>query len=98
MNSTIHAFCEKNIGKITIECKEKDGYIFIIYKDNGKGIKKENINKIFEPFFTTKRNKGGTGLGLNIVYNLVNLRLFGRIICNSEENNGVEFIIEFKKI
>lgn len=98
MNSTIHAFCEKKIGKITIECKEKDGYIFIIYKDNGKGIKKENINKIFEPFFTTKRNKGGTGLGLNIVYNLVNLRLFGRIICNSEENNGVEFIIEFKKI
>lgn len=97
MNSTIHAFCEKKIGKISIECKEKDGHIFIIYKDNGKGIKKENLSKIFEPFFTTKRNKGGTGLGLNIVYNLVTSKLLGRIVCNSEENNGVEFIIEFKK-
>ncbi len=65
------------------------------YADNGKGITPENLSKIFEPFFTTKRGQGGTGLGLHIIYNLVNQKLQGTIKCQSQLGNGTNFLIEF---
>lgn len=97
MNSTIHAFDEKQSGLIEIECSEEDDNIILVYKDNGKGISKKNLKSIFDPFFTTNRKNGGTGLGLNIIYNLVVSKLYGTIDCNSKENEGVEFIIKFRK-
>jgi len=39
--------------------------------DNGPGIPNETLPKIFEPYFSTKGERGGTGLGLNIVQRLV---------------------------
>lgn len=53
----------------------------------------ENISHIFDPFFTTNRNKGGSGLGLNIVYNLVTGQLNGKIKVLSEVNKGTTFNI-----
>jgi signal transduction histidine kinase len=44
--------------------------IFII--DNGPGIPKEIVEKIFDPFFTTKPVGKGTGLGLEVVKQIVN--------------------------
>ncbi len=99
MNSLIHGFENRNDGIISINCSEDyDGKIKIIYKDNGKGIPQENISRIFDPFFTTKRGKGGSGLGLHIVHNLITNELKGTIICNSESGNGVEFTIIIPKI
>jgi len=57
-------------------------------------LKEENLKKIFEPFFTTNRGKGGTGLGLNIVYNIVTRKLSGTIRCFSEVSKGTTFVIE----
>lgn len=67
----------------------------MIYKDDGKGIPKENLPKIFDPFFTTNRHDGGTGLGLNIIYNIITHTLNGTVTCKSEEDYGVEFNINF---
>jgi signal transduction histidine kinase len=70
----------------------------LIYKDNGKGIDEQIINKIFEPFFTTKFGQGGSGLGLNIIYNLVNHKLKGNIYCNSQLGKGMEMIVKIPVI
>jgi len=50
--------------------------------------------RIFEPFFTTRRGKGGTGLGLHIVYNLVTQLLRGTIECQSSVGRGSTFLIK----
>ncbi len=93
MNSIVHGFKQKEKGKISIEITKKNKELQIIYRDNGKGIKKENLNKIFDPFFTTNRDNGGSGLGLNIIYNIITSNLDGSITCISKENKGVEFKI-----
>ena len=51
------------------------------------------ITSIFEPFITTKRNAGGTGLGLNIVYNIVTQKLRGHIEVQSEQGIGTTFVM-----
>jgi signal transduction histidine kinase len=49
--------------------------------------------RAFEPFFTTRRNRGGTGLGLHIVYNLVTRRLGGSLRLESQPGHGTVFRI-----
>jgi DNA-binding LacI/PurR family transcriptional regulator/signal transduction histidine kinase len=93
VNSLVHAFEDMNEGIIEINVTKDIDAIIIEYSDNGKGISKNDIRKIFEPFFTTKRGKGGTGLGLNIVYNIVTNEYKGNIECKSEPGNGTTFII-----
>jgi hypothetical protein len=48
------------------------------------GITPENLPRIFDPFFTTGRGKGGTALGMAIVYNLVTSALQGTVIIESQ--------------
>jgi len=92
-NSLLHGFEGIQEGKILIQIFKKDNELNIIYSDNGIGIEKDKIHYIFDPFYTTKRNKGGTGIGLYIVYNIVNYKLKGTIECNSEISKGTTFEI-----
>jgi len=57
--------------------------LLISYRDNGKGMDEEQCARIFDAFFTTKRQQGGSGLGMNVVYNLVTRKLQGQIECES---------------
>jgi len=89
-NSLRHGFEEQASGLITIEVEHFTlDEVTIIYKDDGIGMSAEVLNKVFEPFFTTKRNKGGTGLGLNIVYNIVEQKLEGHIVMTSIPGKGI---------
>ncbi len=95
MNSVIHGFEERADGIISIDIKKlPNNHVSLVFKDNGRGIEKENLSKIFDPFFTTKRGSGGSGLGLNIIYNLISQKLNGTITCESEIGKGVNFLIE----
>lgn len=66
-------------------------YIEIRISDTGCGIGKEDLPKIFEPFFTTKGQKG-TGLGLAVIWGIVDNHQ-GTINVESEEGKGTTFII-----
>jgi len=96
VNSLIHGFDEIKNGKIEINISKQQNYLHILYKDNGKGMNKQNLKKIFDPFFTTKRGKGGSGLGMHIIYNLVSQTFSGDIKCESTPGNGMVFEIKLK--
>ena len=93
MNSITHAFKNENDPRITIELRRSGDEAEIIYMDNGEGMDQSVLSKIYEPFFTTKRNQGGSGLGMNIVFNLVTKNLDGRICCESAKGQGTKFTI-----
>ena len=90
-NSLTHAFDLNAHGTIYIDISEYNDQILIHYNDDGSGIAPENLGKIFDPFFTTARHRGGTGLGLHIVYNLVTQKLQGKIEVDSQLNKGTSF-------
>ena len=81
-----------NNGTITIDTSIEDNMIVIAIKDNGCGIKKENLDMIFDPFYTTKPVGKGTGLGLSISHGIVEQHA-GYIKCESEEGIGTTFSI-----
>ena len=74
---------------------DKD-YFRISVKDNGVGMDPETVKQIFEPFFSTKDKSMGTGLGLTIVYNVVQ-QSGGFIDIDSEPGKGTEFRIYMPK-
>lgn len=90
-NATLHAFEGRDSGKIEISATYQDNQLDLTFKDNGNGMSEEVLKKVFEPFFTTKRARGGTGLGMNIIYNLVNDKLLGSISVSSTPGEGTTY-------
>lgn len=93
MNSLLHGFESTRNGKIQLHCWQTPAEWGIEYRDDGCGMDEKVLEKMFHPFFTTKRGRGGTGLGMHIVYNLVTQGLNGRIQCESALGKGVLFRI-----
>ena len=67
-------------------------YWKIVIRDSGVGIKPEDMQKIFDPFFTTKIKSKGTGLGLAMVYNIIDLHK-GFVEAQSDPGKGSTFTI-----
>lgn len=91
MNSLLHGFEHTPEGNIHIEARLVEGMVTLRYTDNGGGMNDSVAQQAFDPFFTTKLGKGGSGLGLYIVYNLVTAVLGGSISLRSKPEAGVEF-------
>jgi signal transduction histidine kinase len=100
-NTTIHGFPHAQSQSqsqsqsiqvvITIELLAK--HIKVTFSDNGCGVNPEKIKSIFEPFYTTLRSRGHVGLGLHIIYNMINQTLKGSMYYEQEEV-GACFVIE----
>jgi two-component system, NtrC family, sensor kinase len=75
---------------------EVGGRILMEIKDSGIGIPEEDLGHVFEPFFSTKRNGQGVGLGLSVVYGIVE-RHGGKISVDSTIGNGTVFRIDFPR-
>lgn len=58
------------------------------FSDDGIGMTEDTRNRVFDPFFTTKLGQGGSGLGMNIVYNIVHDVLGGSIQIASSPDAG----------
>ncbi len=65
-------------------------YVSISIKDQGPGIRKEDLGRIFDPYFTTKEE--GSGLGLAVCFSIIR-RHNGHINVHSSHGNGAVFTI-----
>ncbi|MCF8777709.1 ATP-binding protein [Vibrio sp. IRLE0018] len=97
LNSVNHAFTAQPNPEILVRISEQEQNVILEYQDNGSGVDESLHQKIFEPFYTSKRGKGGSGLGLNLVFNLVKQKLKGDLSFHSELNQGVHFVITLPK-
>lgn len=97
MNSINHAFAQQPNPEITIRFYQQQDNIILEYLDNGCGVAPALHHKIFEPFYTTKRGQGGSGLGLNLVFNLMKQKLNGQLLFESEIGQGVHYTFTLPK-
>jgi len=86
-------------GTITLAASmlAEDDALSICITDTGIGIAAETVSHIFEPFFTTKENGKGVGLGLSVVYGIVQ-RHGGRITVDSAMGKGTSFTIILPRV
>ena len=79
-------------GEIRITTQKQGTDVVVKISDNGCGISETDLPKIFDPFFTTKEIGKGTGLGMNIAYNIIEEHK-GTIFAESKLGKGTTFTI-----
>lgn len=77
-------------GLIDILVEKKKAQVALSIRDNGVGMSPEVQKQIFNPFFTTKEVGTNTGLGLNIVYDIINNKHKGKILVESTLGEGTQ--------
>ncbi|WP_235727674.1 ATP-binding protein [Maridesulfovibrio frigidus] len=83
---------EPKQGSIRIAASTKDDNAIITVSDTGEGMTPDTLERIFDPFFSTKEVGQGTGLGLYIVYGIIEKHQ-GHIRTESREGKGTTFYI-----
>lgn len=94
-NAILHGYDGCTEGIISVAAQLSSfGWVTLTVEDQGRGIKSADLHRIFDPFFTTKLGVGGSGLGLNIVHNIVTEILGGSIEVTSEAGYGTKFTLK----
>lgn len=83
-------------GQVVFELSGDDDRVYLSVSDTGKGIAPDLADKIFEPFFTTKPPGEGAGLGLYVVFDLVQI-VGGTIELDRTYRDGAKFDLTFPR-
>jgi two-component system nitrogen regulation sensor histidine kinase NtrY len=95
LENAIQAVPQDRQGTVKVSLAMEDNEGLISFKDNGRGISKDVIERIFEPYFTTKTS--GTGLGLAMTKKMIEFWK-GTIWFETEEGIGTTFFIKLPLI
>jgi signal transduction histidine kinase len=93
LNNACQAFVKAG-GKVEVAAQIDGEMVKVTVRDNGVGIAEEDLNRIFDPFFTRKSK--GTGLGLTICNELINLNQ-GKIEISSREGEGTSVAVFLRR-
>lgn len=91
--NAVEAMPEGGVLTVRTETLEGEDKVRVEIRDTGVGIPEDVLPHIFEPFFTTKTGGEGLGLGLAVVYGIVQKHR-GRIMVDSKVGQGTTFTIE----
>ncbi|WP_395791889.1 sensor histidine kinase [Aquimonas sp.] len=94
VNSIKHGYEDGRSGTLALQAQRLGAdRVELRYSDDGSGVDEGIRERVFEPFFTTQLGTGGSGLGLNIVLNLVQDVLGGSIHCQPSAR-GALFVLQ----
>lgn len=96
-NALLHAFEGRSGGHIFISARAAGEQVDLEVADDGNGIPQELVRRVFDPFFTTRLGKGGSGLGLHIVHNLITGMLGGYIELLQAPGGGAKFAMHLPR-
>lgn len=96
-NAIDHGLRERQGGHVTVTVTPGAERLTIDIADDGAGIEPDHLGRVFDPFFTTARARGGTGLGLHIVHNLVVSRLEGSVAMQSVIGQGTALRLQLPR-
>ena len=83
-------------GAVLVRGWAESDAVWVSVRDNGPGIKPEDQQRVFTPFFTTKAPGRGMGLGLTIVWRVVQ-GLGGTVKMSSRPGEGTEFVVRLPR-
>ena len=92
LSNALDAIEGKANGELYFEVVDENDRVKITIKDNGSGMTEKVKEHIFDPFFTTKDVGKGTGLGMSIVYSIIQDH-HGEILVDSAVGLGTTFTI-----
>ena len=83
-------------GRVDVILDSDGDHVTIDFVDDGTGIAREHLGKVFQPFFSTKTDRGGTGLGLSLSYEIVR-RHSGDLTAQNEPDRGSRFTVRLPR-
>ncbi len=93
-NALQHGFEGRDRGHMHLHAAvSSPGQVTLLFTDDGIGMSEDTRKRVFDPFFTTKLGQGGSGLGMNIVYNIVHDVLGGSIDVRSTPGMGTQITV-----
>jgi signal transduction histidine kinase len=93
-NALQHGFEGRTKGQMKLWAQTSGAdQVVLHFTDDGIGMSEATRNRVFDPFFTTKLGQGGSGLGMNIVYNIVREIMGGRIAIASGIGTGTHITV-----
>ena len=105
MEELVYNLCDNAIrynnrgGSVTVTVDQENGHTYLVVKDTGIGISRENQERVFERFYRVDKSRskatGGTGLGLAIVKHIV-AQHGAKMSLESEEGKGTEIRVDFR--
>ena len=93
-NALLHGVGDRGTGTICVSTTTVDNEtVAIKVSDDGVGMSELTVSRIFDPLYTTRLGRGGSGLGLSIVNNIVGQVLGGTVSVESELGQGSCFML-----
>ncbi len=85
------------MGNILVSTEQQDDTIVITLDDDAMGVSLNEQCRIFEPFYSGNQDEGTVGLGLSLVYDIVENKHKGSVVCSSSALGGARFVVRVKE-